>query len=640
MLSRKERAARWLLALAAAAVVILSLRLILSRRQIYFGQLSPQDGVVDASNADFSNEVFTIVNSWQYYPGAFYTSEDFAAGGVTSDPDGNKQFGTYRLIVRAQPDIYLAICGFSVDYATRIFVDGTEAASFGTVADDAGEISPKVGYMTVPFFTGDDGETEIIYHFSNFVHRDPSFVQTTYISTPQNIENYKSGNDLVSLCLSGAMLGFCFYFLLNAAVRGRVDSACMAFCCLLIALRDQNFFSVHLMPPGLSWRVEYRVLMLVVTWLPASFLLLLKSMYPWPAGRRVTLVYMLGMALAGLLIWLLPTRDLVAAASASYLLSIPYLVCLLSGIVGYYRRQRSFGVIDALTAAGFSVLLLTILSEALMSDSSSSVAHYGLAPFGMLIFVLIISVTIGLRMQKKEAELAESRRKGELLEQMNEMHIDFLRNVAHELKTPLTVISGYAQLTGMQLAAGSVDCDTGENLKTIQSEAIRLARMVTNLTDYSRGRELGTDFADVCTCELLDNVKSVCTPMCAKNNNTLSVDAAGDFLLYGNYELLLQVFINLVVNANRHTANGRIEITSAVVEDRVCFRVSDSGSGISEDYLPHLFEKGYSPDGGSGLGLYICREAAESHGGTIDLEKTGPEGTVFRLELPKGGSKK
>ena len=68
------------------------------------------------------------------------------------------------------------------------------------------------------------------------------------------------------------------------------------------------------------------------------------------------------------------------------------------------------------------------------------------------------------------------------------------------------------------------------------------------------------------------------------------------------------------------------------------FRVEDTGSGISPEDLPHIFEQGFSASGSSGLGLTICREAVEAHGGEIWVERTGPEGTVFAFTILKEGS--
>ena len=103
--------------------------------------------------------------------------------------------------------------------------------------------------------------------------------------------------------------------------------------------------------------------------------------------------------------------------------------------------------------------------------------------------------------------------------------------------------------------------------------------------------------------------------------------------------MLLQIFINLVVNANKNTQNGTIAISASDREREgfVLFRVEDTGSGISAEDLPHIFEQGYSASGSSGLGLAICQEAVEAHGGEIWVERTGPEGTVFAFTVLKEG---
>ena len=123
--------------------------------------------------------------------------------------------------------------------------------------------------------------------------------------------------------------------------------------------------------------------------------------------------------------------------------------------------------------------------------------------------------------------------------------------------------------------------------------------------------------------------------MLEKKHNRLESDSGAGIALWGNPEMLLQVLINLTVNANRHTENGVIAYRIADEDERVCLRVSDTGSGIAPDLLPHIFEKGCSGDGGSGIGLTICADAMRIHHGSLEVEHTDADGTVFRLELPK-----
>lgn len=633
-----RRHAGWLLPAAAIVLIILAVQLLYSRRQTDFQEVAPSDGILDITAVDLSDKVVNIRNSWDFYPNRLYTSQDFASGlAVAEEADDQETYpyGTYRLVIRAQPRQYYTLCSYSIDYSTQVFVNGVAVCAFGQVADNAADSVPQIGYMTIPLYSGETGEIEIIYQYANFVHRDGGFIQPTYLSTPQNMESFKEGNNLASLTLSGGMALLFLYFLLCAAVQRRWDFLLLGICCLLMALRDQNFFHIHFLGPAFSWYVSYRLFIAVTSLLPGMLLFLMGSFYPGATKRLPALLYAAVLALAAVLIALLPTVHLVTVCVAAWLSAIPYLCYLAWGIVGYYLRRKTFALVDALTISGFMVLITAVALEGLFVNSSSAVSRYGVMPIGMLVFVLLTAVSISLRIQSQKEALAESRSRSEMLEQMNKMNLDFLHKVAHELKTPLTVISGYAQLTSLQIAANHISSETPENLKTIQQEALRLADMVTKLMEYSYGKEDNVQFSTVEVGPLLESVQAICTPMCLKNNNRVSVWGKSCADCYGNGAMLLQIFINLVVNANRHTKNGTITISASDTESReyVVFRVADTGSGISEELLPHIFEKGYSGDGGSGLGLTICREAVEVHGGTLKVERTGPDGTVFAFTV-------
>ena len=632
---------RRLLPAIAILLIILTVQLLYVRGQRAIRGLTPVEGVLDITREDLSREVVNIVNSWDHYPGALYTSADFSAGGAAltqAAGDGERdetRYGTYRLVIKAPPQRYYSLCSYSIDYCTLVFVNGVEAASFGTVADNAEASVPRIGYMTIPLYSGETGEIEIIYQYANFVHQDGGFIQPTYLSTPQNIEEFKAGNDLVSLSLSGGLLVLFLYFLLCAAVQQRLDLLALAICCLMMALRDQNFLVIHAMPPGTSWYLAYRIFMAVTAFLPGMVLLLLASMYPHTVKKIPILVFATTMAIAVVLIAVLPTIWLVTVCTVTWCCAAVYLAFLGWGVIRYYLRRKVIRAADVMTVSGFTVLIASILLEALFVNNSSFVTRYGVMPCGMLIFVLLIAVAISLQVQAQAAALIESRSRGELLERMNAMNLDFLHQVAHELKTPLTVISGYAQLTGLQIAANSTSSETLENLKTIQQEALRLSDMVTKLMDYSHGQKSEARFGTVEVAPLLDSVRAICTPMCLKNGNRVIIQNGICADVFGNNEMLLQIFINLTVNANRHTQNGVITISASDTESReyVVFRVEDTGSGIDKELLPHVFDKGYSGDGGSGLGLAICREAVEAHGGMLEVERTGPEGTVFAFTV-------
>lgn len=234
--------------------------------------------------------------------------------------------------------------------------------------------------------------------------------------------------------------------------------------------------------------------------------------------------------------------------------------------------------------------------------------------------------------QLRELEIAEE---NAMLEKMNRLKSDFMRNLAHEMKTPLTVMSGYAQLTERQIQKNSMNEETVLNLDTIAKEAGRLSDMVTQLLDVTCQRAGEKSVAVLTPTELLEDAAAVCRPILMKNRNRMELLCQTTRKVSANKEALLQVLINLCINSNKHTADGVVTVSAVGGTDgTVVFSVRDSGSGISTEDLPYIFERGYSKDGGNGLGLTICREIIESAGGSISVEDTGADGTTIRFTVP------
>ena len=143
------------------------------------------------------------------------------------------------------------------------------------------------------------------------------------------------------------------------------------------------------------------------------------------------------------------------------------------------------------------------------------------------------------------------------------------------------------------------------------------------------------EFTAVDIPALFESAEAVLLPVCTKRGNTLAFSSTSRCRIHGNPELLLQVLINLVVNANRHTEKGMISVEAEDDGPAVALRVRDNGKGIAPEVLPHIFEKGFTTTEGRGLGLSICSETVALHGGTLEVESTGPEGSCFRFTIPK-----
>lgn len=221
---------------------------------------------------------------------------------------------------------------------------------------------------------------------------------------------------------------------------------------------------------------------------------------------------------------------------------------------------------------------------------------------------------------------------------------DFVANVSHELKTPLTSIQGFAQAILDETA------DTPEARKQaaqiIYHEAGRMHRMALDLLDLAR-LEAGTADLKMSTVDvkaLLQNVIDKFTPQAQRAGVSLQLNVPSNLpLLTGDGDRLAQVFTNLVDNALKFTpANGRVTLSAARAGAKMEISITDTGAGVPSDALPRLFDRFYHVDAsraggdkhGAGLGLAIVKEIVEAHNGRISVRSQVGHGTTFVILLP------
>jgi signal transduction histidine kinase len=220
---------------------------------------------------------------------------------------------------------------------------------------------------------------------------------------------------------------------------------------------------------------------------------------------------------------------------------------------------------------------------------------------------------------------------------------DFVANVSHELKTPLTSIQGYAQAI---LDGTARDPETLETAgRVILEETERLRRLVEGLLDLARleSGQLAFTWAPVDLRALARSVSERMAIRAVEKGIRLTTDVPTLPPVIGDGDRLAQVLTNLLDNAFNHTpADGGVEMRAGTRPSGVWIEVVDSGPGIPPDELPRIFERFYQVDKsrrggggrGAGLGLAISREVAIAHGGTLTAESIVGRGSCFRLELP------
>ncbi len=224
------------------------------------------------------------------------------------------------------------------------------------------------------------------------------------------------------------------------------------------------------------------------------------------------------------------------------------------------------------------------------------------------------------------------------LAQMSAQRRRMTADIAHDLRTPLTVLSGYLESMEEGILA-----PTPERLATLRQEVGRLQRLVEDLRTLSLADAgaLSLNLVSVSPAGLLKQVQDSYRHAAELAGVNLGIQTEAALPeIKADPDRLLQVLGNLVDNALRHTPEGGRVLCSASLQDgELIFAVADNGAGIPAADLPHLFERFYRADrsrsqGQSGLGLAIARSIVEAHGGRIWVESTEGKGSVFRFSIP------
>lgn len=345
------------------------------------------------------------------------------------------------------------------------------------------------------------------------------------------------------------------------------------------------------------------------------------------------------------------------------------------GIEDYVGRDPNTGehiiaVSSAMIYSSGEVIgvLRYVSSTRLVDRQITIVALWSLAALGVVLFVVLLSSNYYIHsILAPVAEITEKAKRiaggsygiqiqtkyddeiGELADTINEMSVqinqneksqrEFISSLSHELRTPLTAITGWSETL---LADESLDPDTRRGMKIIQREGKRLTEMVVDLLDFTRIQDgrmtLNMEQADI-RGEFEDTVFMYGSRL-AQENITLSYLDSDDDIpeIPCDPERMRQVFLNILDNAAKHGGDGkRIDASVRYENGDVVFRIRDYGPGIPEDEIPLVkkkFYKGSSKARGTGIGLAVCDEIVQMHGGTLTLENADGGGTLVTVSLP------
>lgn len=247
--------------------------------------------------------------------------------------------------------------------------------------------------------------------------------------------------------------------------------------------------------------------------------------------------------------------------------------------------------------------------------------------------------------QQRDELLRQLREEKNRAEEAAKAKSEFLANISHEFRTPLNSIIGYAHclIDGLD---GPINEEQAKDLKRVLSSADSLLKMVDNILEISRAEAGKLDIAEeLVDCRaLVQEVVSTVTPLADAKNLTIKQHVAPDLPpVYTDGFKVKQILTNFLSNAVKFTSQGNIKVEVFMNDNRdsIVFKVADTGIGIEQEALPHIFEPFTQADGsitrrygGSGLGLAISKKLVEALGGTINVESVPGKGSVFCFTIP------
>jgi signal transduction histidine kinase len=405
----------------------------------------------------------------------------------------------------------------------------------------------------------------------------------------------------------------------------------------MLALLDRQL--IHLVIPNIGPDADKRIEYTIICFSAASMIWFLYMQYPKLLHKKAVIGYS-ALLLLSLLILPFDIRIVLQFAYYSGFVMLCFIAYTLTRFV---MMLRSAGQQVWLGLTGLLVFLVFAVHDILvylgLIDYVFDTEGIFAAPIGMTFFVLCYTFLISM-------DYAESKRREMSLIERNtrqdnliRIRTGLFRNIAHDMKTPLTIISSEIQNIADLMDFGMDEAEMRKSLAGAQSEVMKMAQSVDKFLEESSISEQPYEVKLLDVAKLIEDTADTYRNVLRQSGNELDIAIPAPLpSVTGSFSSLSLVLSNLISNANKFTKKGIITIEAASDGNAVTISVSDNGEGIEPKLLPHVFSRG-TTSGGTGLGLFICKTIVEAHFGKIWVESEYGKGTRMFIELPSVGAR-
>lgn len=620
-----------------------------------------QDGTVvlpdvEKENGTQSEEVIWLVNGWEIcpdriiYPGdpaeewkPTYIGQYFSFAGFHGDgsPYG---VGTYRLTISGNGNYTMLIP--EVFSACAVYVNGEQTASSGSV-------SPYRPYIKDLVFSFEiNGDAEILIQTANYSHYYSGVTYPPAIGSSEAVSRLIT----VRMLFYGLLVFTSLALALFAAViwfgtrKGRAsgENFWLGILGLSFSLRLCYPF-IHML--GISGGNPAYVLENTMASLglfciarTVSLICLKKGSLP----ERVLSGITGGFVLISLVFSLLMTKYLPGFVPVYgqilYWYKALIAVAMTVLLICRFAKRKSGQILLLLT--GLLVYALSLIFHALCLGNYEPAYTGWFEEWGAYILILFFAVRMALRNMEiirenrrlNEHLQEEIEHKTESLSKLLEERRMLLSGFAHDLKTPITSITTFTRL--VELDNTQLDEESRQYLDIIRRKTKEIQEQLNTLNEFTQVDSTPPAFEPLDLCLLLRDFYSGNKPDINVSGISFELLPKDDqpVMIYGDRQKLVSVLQNLVFNAVSFTPEGGvIRLCLDMEEDFAVLRVEDNGTGISEEDIPHIFDRLFTNRAGEenrGMGLFIVKSVITEHGGTVEVASTLGEGTVFTIRLP------
>ncbi len=652
---------------------------------IVFSQPKVVNGVLDLRGLDWDayNEI-PLNGEWEFYwneflptfegepprPNLEYINVPSSWNNliINNEKAGAKGYGTYRIKMLLDSDVNnLAVKAVIVSTAYKLYINGREVMGAGIPGTSKESTIPKYAPKVNSILESDT--MELIVHVSNFDHRLGGIRDSIFIGKEMPLIKNRGNKLLTDLFLAGCFIMMGLYHFLLFMIKREKSPLYFSIFCIIVTVR--LFFTGNIPITSyfdINWywliRIEYLSFYLGCI----SFLAYFYSLFGELMHRKFILFVYVLLGIMSAIVLVTPPFFFTNILIAAQVIVLSVIVYSLYILWGSYRKRNKEAIIFFI---GYVLLLIFVINDILYADEIIETKH--LFSVGVFLFLVSQSTILSrryaltfknnelllerLNVSNKELESKVEERTSLLKNQkvtlmesnaqitlqnkelikLNKELDNFVYSVSHDLKAPLASMIGL-----IKLSMNEDNLETLRNYRELMEKSLdRQNIFIGEILDYSRNARLILNKDEIEFEKLLNLTFEQYQFIEGWNIITKEVIVNQKDKFFTDKLRLNIILNNLISNALKYStiANSSPKVSVKVTADKLnaTVEVSDNGSGIPEKHLEHLFKMFYRADdkkSGSGLGLYIAKEALNKLKGSIKVTSEVEKGSTFTFTIP------